>query len=255
LQFENEDEFVKYILSEQPEAPKYFAVMKRVNRVGPEVLGEDSLPAALPVTELKTAMASGQVVDLINSNQFADGHISGSLNIPPKSIADWGGWLLDYERPVFLIAEPDQVKGVTRTLQKIGIDRIAGYFNCREVADSGLRTESFATATPSEIADRVERGEVTLIDVRSQVEWDAGHIPQAMHLFLGRLPKTQGQIPTDKPVLVQCRSGARSAVAASYLQAAGIKNVINLTGGITAWQNAQLPCVAGRTGQQQACSV
>jgi hydroxyacylglutathione hydrolase len=91
---------------------------------------------------------------------------------------------------------------------------------------------------------KVASGEVVLVDVRNQGEWNEGHIEQAQHQFLGRLPQTAKDLPHNRPILVQCRSGARSAVGASVLQAAGYKDVINLTGGIMAWTEAGLPVVA-----------
>ncbi len=94
-------------------------------------------------------------------------------------------------------------------------------------------------STPTELATRIESDEVTLIDVRSDEEWKAGHIPQAEHQFLGRLPETMAKLTHEKPIVAQCQSGARSAIAASLLQAAGL-NVINLSGGFSAWSAAGL---------------
>jgi hydroxyacylglutathione hydrolase len=87
----------------------------------------------------------------------------------------------------------------------------------------------------------VAAGEVIVVDVRNDHEWQAGHIPGARHLMLGYLPERVSEIPTDKPVLVQCQSGVRSAIGASILQAKGILNVMNLSGGINAWAAAGLP--------------
>ena len=82
LQFSDEDEFVRYILSDQPEAPSYFAVMKRVNKVGPRILGDGHKHRFLPISQLSTAIESGTVVDLRPSAEFAKGHVAGSINIP-----------------------------------------------------------------------------------------------------------------------------------------------------------------------------
>ena len=82
---------------------------------------------------------------------------------------------------------------------------------------------------------------MTLIDVRRQDEWDAGRLPNASHMMLGYLPEQVEQVTNGKPVVLQCRSGVRSAIAASILQAHGIKNVINLAGGYLGWNAAGLP--------------
>jgi hydroxyacylglutathione hydrolase len=87
------------------------------------------------------------------------------------------------------------------------------------------------------------QGEVTVLDVRANNEWDEGHLPGAQHLMLGYLPQYWAEVPMDKPIVVQCRSGARSAIGASILQAKGVSQVMNLAGGYQAWAAAGLPIV------------
>lgn len=236
LQFTDEEQFVKYILADQPEAPKYFAVMKRVNKEGPNVLGEGHHHSMLDVAKVSEAVKAGTVVDLTPSPEFAKGHVPGSINIPIGMLAAWAGWLVDYDRPTYLICKPDQLEEAARVLHKIGVEGIVGGFDTDEVRASGLATEVYSTGTPADLSKAIESGEVQLIDVRSNDEWNAGHIEQAQHSFLGRLPEAAGELPSEKKVVVQCRSGARSAIGVSVLQAAGIKNVVNLTGGYMAWK-------------------
>ncbi len=250
LQFSDEDEFVKYILADQPEAPKYFAVMKRVNKEGPVVLGAEHHHEMLHISKLQQAVVTGTVIDLAPSPQFAKGHVPGAINIPLNMLATWAGWLVDYDRPAYLICEPSQLEEAARVLHKIGVEDIAGGFDAADVASSGLANEVYATGTPADLSHSIQSGEVTLVDVRSDAEWNEGHIERAEHHFLGRLPITVGQIPTDKKIVVQCHSGARSAVAVSVLQAAGIKNVVDLTGGYSAWAAAKLPIT--KPGKQEA---
>ena len=243
MQFTDEDEFVRYILADQPEAPKYFAVMKRVNKEGPAILGEGHHHQWLDVAKLSEAVASGTVVDLTASPQYAKGHVPGTINIPMGMLAAWAGWLVDYERPAYLICEPNQMEEAARVLHKIGVEEIAGAFDADAVKCSGVATEAYPSGTPADLSYAIESGAVKIIDVRSDVEWEEGHIEQAEHYFLGRLPSQLDQLPRDEQIVVQCRSGARSAVGASVLQAAGLKNVLNLTGGYTAWKSEGLPSV------------
>ncbi len=243
LQFSDEDDFVRYILADQPEAPKYFAVMKRVNKEGPRVLGEGHHHELLDVAKLASAVQLGTVVDLTPSSEFAKAHVPGSINIPIGLLAAWAGWLVDYDRPTYLICKPEQLEEAARVLHKIGVEEIAGGFDANEVRASGLATEIYATGTPADLSRSIESGEVTLIDVRSNDEWNGGHIEQADHRFLGRLTNSLTDLSEDKKIVVQCRSGARSAIGVSILQAAGFKNVINLTGGYTAWKSTGLPSV------------
>ncbi|NND96690.1 MAG: MBL fold metallo-hydrolase [Pirellulaceae bacterium] len=253
LQFTDEGEFVKYILADQPEAPKYFALMKQVNKEGPGVLGEGHHHEMLGISKLQQAVESGTVIDLSPSSQYAKGHVPGTINIPPGMLAAWAGWLVDYDRPAYLICEPSQLEEAARVLHKIGVEDIAGGFDVADVASSGLATETYSTGTPADLLQSIESAEVTLVDVRSDAEWNEGHIEQAEHHFLGRLPTTVGQIPTDKKIVVHCRTGARAAVAASVLQAAGLTNVVNLTGGYLAWTAEKLPIT--KPGKKEATAV
>jgi hydroxyacylglutathione hydrolase len=106
-----------------------------------------------------------------------------------------------------------------------------------------LATEVYSSGTPAELSNSIESGEVRLIDVRSDEEWKEGHVEQAEHRYLGRLPQFLNELPRDEKLVVQCRTGARSAIGASVLKAAGFKNVVNLTGGYVAWKNEGLSSV------------
>lgn len=240
LQFTDEEQFVKYILSDQPEAPKYFAVMKRVNKEGPEVIGDKGLPELQPISTLSSAVTSATVIDLSAANQFADGHVSGSINIPTSMLAGWAGWIVDYSKPAYLIADPSQLAEATRVLRKIGLDGVRGYFDASNVRGAGLATASYESGVPQELMARIQSGEVKLVDVRSDEEWKSGHIAEAEHRFLGRLPNNLPAIETGQPIVVQCQTGGRSAIAASILQASG-REVINMIGGFAAWNDVGLP--------------
>jgi len=82
---------------------------------------------------------------------------------------------------------------------------------------------------------------VTLLDVRNDGEWAGGHIAGATHISLGTVGDRIADIPTTRPIVVQCAAGARSSIAASVLKARGVENVINLVGGIGEWRKAGLP--------------
>ena len=240
LQFSDEDEFVSYILSEQPEAPKYFAIMKRVNKEGPAIIGDADRIESQPVEKLAGALRESTVVDLSNSSRFGEGHVPGTINIPEPMLAGWAGWLLDFERPLYLIAEPSQLPEAIRVLRKIGVDNVKGYFDARTVREAGLDTESYRSATPVDLKPRIDSGDVKLIDVRSDQEWKSGRIAGASHYFLGRLPDNLDSVASEKPIVVQCQAGGRSAIAASVLQAAG-REVINMSGGYGSWVSSGLP--------------
>ncbi len=240
LQYSDEEDFVQYILSEQPEAPKYFAVMKRVNKEGPAIIGDQKIPAQLPVSQLTSMITEGTVIDLAPPAQFADRHVAGTINIPTRMLAAWAGWVVDYSKPAYLIANPSDLPEAMRVLRKIGLDDVRGYFDQEEVRQSDLTQESYRQASPAELLDPIREGKLNLIDVRSAEEWKECRISEANHHFLGRLLDNLDQLDRGKPIVAQCRTGGRSAIAASLLKAAGFE-VINMTGGFLEWDSLELP--------------
>lgn len=253
LQFTSEDAFVDYILADQPDAPTYFAVMKRVNKEGPRLVGDDDFQRICSVDELPDALERGTVIDLSPAKAFAAGHVPGTINIPLKMLANWAGWLLDYERPVYLISELHELNEAVRILRKIGVEDIAGVFSPESINRAELRTQQYATGTPADLQHSIESGQVKLVDVRSEAEWKSGHIAEASHHFLGRLPNTLDELPADKTIVTQCQSGARSSIAASVLQAAGF-DVINLTGGMNRWSDEGCP-IERESATAESCEV
>lgn len=247
LQIEDEEEFVRELLADQPESPKYFAVMKRVNKVGPAVLHGIPRPELLPASRLPDLLAKQcPVVDTRPAASFAEGHLPGSINIPAPSLAAWAGWLMDYERPFYLVIEPGQSKQAVVDLAYIGLDKVAGLFEpgaIRSLQEQGVQLASYELAVPEDINQAIAQGDVVLVDVRNDTEWAEGYIPQARHIMLGYLPERAGEVVNGKPIVVQCRTGARSAIAASVLKAAGAPRVINMTGGLMRWEAAGLPVV------------
>lgn len=247
LQYTDEQEFVDYILSEQPEAPKYFAVMKRVNKEGPEILGEPKLPKKLEIAELDQVVSNHLVIDTARPNQFAAAHVKGTINIQPKHLAMWGGSLIDYDQPVYLIAGLQEMPEIVRVMHKVGIEKIAGYFDAEDVAKAGLNTASIMQETPEQVAKRLESDDVVLVDVRGMSERDEESIPGSQHVFLGTLLQQENlaQFHQDKTFVFQCRTGPRAmigaSIAANLAERSGAKQVINLLGGIEAWKRAGLP--------------
>ena len=247
FQFGSEDEFVKYILADQPEAPPYFAIMKHVNKHGPKVIGDEGQPKKLNSAELLATINTHAVIDVGASINFAAHHVPGTINIPTKYIARDGGWFIDYEAPLYLIAGSAALPETLRVLREIGADNVAGYFDSEEIIQAGLASESYECKSPEVVADQIENGDVYLVDVRRRTEWDEGHIRQANYSFLGKLLDDVHDLPPSKTIVFQCRTGARSAVACSIAQAKGIKNVVNLEGGILAWEQNGYPIMTNKT--------
>lgn len=94
--------------------------------------------------------------------------------------------------------------------------------------------------TPETVADLNARGEIFVVDVREDWEYAEGHVSGATLIPLGSIPDRVDEIPTDKPVVLVCRSGNRSGQAFRYLSGEGFDNIANMTGGMNAWRAAGL---------------
>jgi hydroxyacylglutathione hydrolase len=246
LAYDDEEKFAAALLAGQPEPPKYFAMMKRVNKEGPNLLANAKPPAQISFERIEQLLKEGAtVIDTRAAAAFAGGHVPGTINIPHnQSFITWAGWLLDYEKPFYLIASSGRIETINKELRAIGLDNLAGYFDAdglKAWAATGHGLQAYETTTPAQIADQIMNGKATLIDVRNSSEWQAERIRGAKHIMLGYLSERLGDIPRDKPIVVQCRTGSRSAIGASILQSRGFVNVSNLLGGIVDWKAAGLP--------------
>jgi len=243
---ESEDDFVAQVLSDQPEPPVYFARMKEGNRDGWPVLGRLPVPDQLPAERLPRLLEEGAiVVDLRPRTSFQGGHVPRTVSIPfNRSFTNWAGWLLPYDRPIYLLTDigEEEARAAVRDLAFIGIDHVAGYFGRTALdhyVDSGEVLESGRATGPEEARGMVDSG-AYLIDVRARSEWDEGHAPAEHHHHLGMLTDELDQLPTDRTLLVMCRSGARSGIGQSLLLRAGFRDVVNVEGGWIAWRKAGL---------------
>jgi len=245
MQMDDEKKFIEHLLDGQPEPPKYFAMMKKVNKEGPKLLQSALKPEPLPPERLSQLIKDGAtIVDTRPGDAFSSGHIQGTINIPyNNAFIHWAGWLIDFANPFYLISSTAKIENLLRDLSAIGLDNVGGYFDPETTkpffANQTLQT--YHAITPQQAAQEISSGKATLIDVRNLSEWEAGHILGAMHIMLGYLAERLSAIPKDKPIIVHCRSGGRSAIAASLLQAAGMSKVSNLAGGVVAWENEGLP--------------
>jgi hydroxyacylglutathione hydrolase len=248
FEYTDEDAFVTAVLAGQPEPPRYFAEMKRINREGPRALHGFRRPEHLPVERLQPALGAGApVVDTRAAADYAAAHVPGTINIPlNSSFTTWAGWLLPYDRDFFLIVHDrsGQVDEAVRDLAMIGLDRVSGVFDAGVVeawSALGRDVGRVPQITAADLRRRMSLGEVAVLDVRGRAEWEAGHIPGVNSIPVGYLADHLPEIPTERPLVVQCQSGARSAIGASVLRAHGLHEIINLTGGLAAWQQAGLP--------------
>jgi hydroxyacylglutathione hydrolase len=246
FQLDREDRFVEWILSGQPEPPEYFAEMKRVNRDGPALLRGFRRPARLTDARLGSVIDAGAlVVDTRPATAFGVGHVPGTINIPlAKTFTIWAGWLIPYTDEFYLLVDDrcrDCVDEAVRDLALIGLDRVAGYFGSDAIESWRSARHELQTIRrigTDELTDMIEEEELQVVDVRGANEWEEGHIPGAVHIPLGYLADRIDELPGDRPIVVHCGTGNRSAIAAALLEANGVDEVYDYHDGFEGWKKA-----------------
>ena len=242
----DEKAFVHEVLESLPPMPSYYPRMKELNSKGAA-----SFPAPPPVSSRSPEDISKhqgndaiRVIDLRRPEAFGGAHIPGALNIGAgQNLSLWAGWLIAPEQRLLLVDDKGENEEAVRSLAHVGLDRIEGFLHNGMPAwiDAGMDFRRTVQLSPKEVAER--KPDVQVLDVRSDKEWQSGHIEGAMHISLGELPDRLDEIPKDQAVIAACGSGYRSSIAASLLQANGFLDVSSMDGGMTAWNHRQIPTV------------
>lgn len=237
FRFDREDAFVEWLLAGQPEAPRYFGQMKRMNKLGWPLLRDLPEPEMGDADGLRARLAEGaQVFDLRPRDAFARSHASGAISVPmtENSWLTWVGWFYDYAQPAwFVLPGATPAASVLARLRSIGIDDVAGFF-APEAAEGG---EALPVWTAQQVADRLAGNALALIDVRGRSEWEALHARAATHIPAGLLPRRLDALPRDRVVVTQCAGGYRAHIAASYLRRQGF-DAVALGDGESIWSKA-----------------
>lgn len=225
LQTDDEDLFVKSLLAGLTAHPPYYAHMAHLNRAGP-FAPDLSPPRRAEPADLAARAAAGEwVVDLRDRRQFAADHLRGSVNVEGSgSLATYLGWALPWGTPVSLVGDsPAQITAAQRELVRIGIDRPQACAVGGVAAfAAGQERGTYRVATFADLADA---GSPTVLDVRRPDEWEAGHLPGALHVPLEEVAAARDTLPR-RPLWVHCATGYRASIAASLLAGAGHEVVL-----------------------------
>jgi hydroxyacylglutathione hydrolase len=243
----DENGFVKYLLEDQPEPPKYFAMMKKLNKVDRPLLTEVPKLKKLSKEEFKAAYDKGiKLIDARNKVDFANGFIPGSINIQGNNaFATWAGWFLKYDEPFMLVATQAQLEDLTRKLMRIGLDNVYGFIeDVSPWVALGNTLEKGNVISFDEFQNLYKNNNIQLVDVRGESEYKAGHIKGAENIFVGTLAENLNKLNKHKQIVIQCQSGDRTAIAYSLLAKHGFKNVKNYSGGMNEWVNTGNPVVS-----------
>ncbi len=244
FQHENDpDGFVQYLLADQPEPPKYFAMMKTLNKVDRPLLTQVPTQTKLTPDAVKEALRKGiKLIDTRNKTAFARGFVPGSLNIQGNNaFATWMGWFMTYEEPFMLVADDAQIEDLTRKLMRIGLDNMLGYST--DVSTLGIDLQQADVIDIETFNTYLNRDDVQVVDLRGAAEYNSGHVEGAENVFIGTLPQHLDQISRDKPVVIYCQGGDRATIGYSLLVRNGFTNFRNYSASMNEWVNNGNPVV------------
>ncbi|MBI2705520.1 MAG: MBL fold metallo-hydrolase [Actinobacteria bacterium] len=236
----SEDEFLHLLLGGLGSFPTYFSRLPALNQRGARVYAELPALAPLAADAVEAAVNEGAiVVDVRPIDRFAAGHIGGSLSIALRPVfASWLGWLVEPDRPLVFVIDPDQDHGdLVRQCLTIGFEKLAGYL------DGGIdawRSAGGQTSTIDLLEAATYRG--TVLDVRQDEEFAAGHVPGAAHAELGSLPAAP--LPGG-PVTTMCGHHERAMTGASVLERRGAREVAVMLDGFGGWRDLGHPVTVG----------
>jgi len=248
LQPMTREQFIAIVTADQPDAPPYFTWDAVLNTRERTTL-DTNLEQVLQPLELDAFLAlagdGAQVLDVRHPDEFAAGHLAGSINIGlDGQYATWAGTVLNPSRPILLIASPGREHEAALRLGRIGFDQVRGYLGggMEALTDHPeLLAYTLRSSAPELAALMAGSVPPLLIDVRTSREWSARHIGGSVNLPLNRLRDQAAEIPRDRAIAVQCAGGYRSSIAASLLQQQGITDLVEVAGGLAAWDAASLP--------------
>jgi len=232
LQTTSEDEFVNLVTEGQPARPRYFSYDADRNRELHPLFDERDAPRPLSLERVVAAQRDGaQVLDTRTPEDFALGHLAGSINVGLEGrFAEYAGAVLDARAPIVLVCDPGAELEAKTRLARVGYDNVVG-----ALADPLI--EFVAHPEAIQQAKRLaasDLGDEVVIDIRGKGETESGYYDDARLIPLPQLLDELENLDHDKPTVVYCAGGYRSSIAASVLRAHGFRDVADVVGGYTA---------------------
>ena len=248
------DEFIREVTDGLMPPPQYFSLNAKLNKMGYDSIDEVMARGAQPLKprEFETvANASGAVVlDVRNKEDFVKGHIPNSIFIGlDGTFAPWVGALIpDLQQEIILVTPVGRERETVMRLARVGYDNAIGYLEGGFEAwvSAGKDVEQLDSISVEEFADQYKRdAEIAILDVRKPGEWNAGHIAGSQNFALDYINNNMSEIGRGETYFLHCRSGYRSTIAASILQARGFHQLVNVLGTFEEIRKSQMPVTDG----------
>ncbi len=250
LRIEDEDQFVDEAVAALGPQPPNFKAIVEIN-TGPLLTeGAEVLPLAPRQVEEKRA-SGALMVDTRTDQQFDEAHIPGSIGIPILR-AGFGSklaWLADRDQEIVLIGRDDEDARRAAVLAvAVGLPNIAGMLGGGMTSwrQEGRDVQRIERLPLTSLKDRLDDGDLQVLDVREKREWNAGHIPGSVFKPWHDIDTLPEGLDASRPVAVICGSGQRAAVGASLVQRFGAEEVVHVVdGGVPKWKKLGNPIEAG----------
>ncbi len=238
------DEFHKLMTEGFQVRPDNFADMVEKNRKGPALLRDGAAFTRLAVVQVEQAVRNGvKLVDVRDQVAFGAAFLPGSINIGmrPNSV-NWLGMVVDAASEIIVVAdsEADAWKAAFR-FRRAGYDKLIGYLadGVSGWAMQGKQLDHLPQLTVNSLKHVLATySDHVVLDVRTDAEWQTGHIEGAVQRPVSDLIQHGTDQPKERHITAVCGSGYRSNIAGSFLKSLGYEHVFSLIGGMTAWNVA-----------------
>ena len=231
LAYPDEDSFIDGELAGLGPWPSYYSHMGPANIRGASPMPDYEIPVLL-AGAIKDLSSNVAVIDARPREQYAQGHLPGSLAIElGDRFGTWVGWIVPYQAPLVLVMDPDQDLDEALTqLRRIGFDDVVGVI--RDLADLGLELVTHRMVGVNEFTAAAADG-AQLLDVRNEAERSEGTVPGSIESYVPDLAEAMPDgLIAGGEVWVACESGYRASLAASLLEARGFVPVVLNDAGI-----------------------
>jgi rhodanese-related sulfurtransferase len=246
LQPMTKDDFVRMMTADLPAAPSYFPKDAAINRAGAAPLSD--LPSLKRMTAeevIEHRRDGAMILDVRSAADFGASHVPGSMNIGlGGQFASWAGTLIAMETPLVIVAESEEkAHEALMRLARVGLENVKGYLAGGVDAwkTAGFEVATVPQISVTELKDLIaSEPDLQVVDVRRPGEYESGHAPRAATAPLSNLNETLPSLKLDptRMTAVICAGGYRSSAATSIMQPRGFTNLLNVTGGTSAWIKA-----------------
>jgi hydroxyacylglutathione hydrolase len=247
-----ENAFVRELTGHLAPQPPNFKRIVELNR-GPLLTETTALEYLAPARVKELMEAGATLLDGRPPREFDGVHVPRSINVTMarSAVGTRAAWIVDPETEVVVMAGTDEdARRMGRLLEAVGFRSLSGILAGGVAAwlDAGLETASTPAIDVHELAQRIRRDDVSLLDVREDDEWEEGHVEGSVHVpyhdLRDGLPAT---VANGKQLAVACSVGNRSSIAVSLLKRAGVEDVVHVAdGGVADLEKEGIPLVEGK---------